>query len=90
MVTLLWTGSDRFGHVKTGVKRYFSSTMSCTLSKFGLDLPPSPETRVQVSDGTSLKTLRTSEVVETALRLNKDSMMEVYSRQRYFRDLKTL
>ena len=29
------TGLDRFGQVRTGVKRYFSSTVSCTLSKFG-------------------------------------------------------
>ena len=63
MVTVLWTGSDRFGQVRTGVKRYFSSTMSCTLSKFG----PSPNL-CAVSNRTSLETLWPSEVVETALR----------------------
>ena len=40
MVTALWTGWDRFGQVRTGVKYYFSSTVSRTLSKFGL--PPKP------------------------------------------------
>ena len=40
MVTLLWTGSNRFGQVRTGVKYYFSSTVSHTISKFGL--PPKP------------------------------------------------
>ena len=29
------TGSDRFGQFRTGMKRYFSSTMSRTVSKFG-------------------------------------------------------
>ena len=41
MVTVLRTGSDKFWQVWTSqkrVKRYFSSTVSCTLSKFG---PPS-------------------------------------------------
>ena len=32
---LVQTGSDRFGQVRTGVKRYFSSTVSRTLSNFG-------------------------------------------------------
>ena len=40
MVTVWWTGSQRFGQVRTGVKYYFSSTMIRTLSKFGL--PPKP------------------------------------------------
>ena len=35
MVTVLWNGSDRFGQVRAGVKHYFSSTVSHTLSKFG-------------------------------------------------------
>ena len=34
------TGLDRFGQVRTGVKRHFSSTVSRTLSKFGP--PPKP------------------------------------------------
>ena len=32
---LVKTGSDRFRQVRTRVKRYFSSTVSRTLSKFG-------------------------------------------------------
>ena len=40
MVTVLRTGSDKFGQVRTRVKRYFSSTVSRTLSKFGP--PPKP------------------------------------------------
>ena len=40
MVTVLWTGSDRFGQLRTGVKHYFSSTVSRTLSKF--DPAPKP------------------------------------------------
>ena len=34
------TGSDRFGQVRTGVKRFFCSTVSWMVSKFGL--PPKP------------------------------------------------
>ena len=34
------TGTDRFGQVRTGVKCYFTSTRSRTLSKFGP--PPKP------------------------------------------------
>ena len=56
------TGSDRFGQVRTGVKRYFSSTASRTLSKFG-----PPQICVQFSNRASLETLPPSEVVETAL-----------------------
>ena len=37
---LVQTNSDKFGQVKTRVKRYFSSTVSRTLSKFGP--PPKP------------------------------------------------
>ena len=36
----IWTGLDRCEQVRTGVKYYFSSTMSRMLSKFGL--PPKP------------------------------------------------
>ena len=32
---LVQTSSEKFGQVRTGVKRYFSSTVSRTLSKFG-------------------------------------------------------
>ena len=38
---LVQTSSDKFRQVRTGVKRYFSSTVSPTLSKFG----PSPKQR---------------------------------------------
>ena len=37
-----------------------------------------------------LELIRISKISTLICRLNKDSMMEVYSRQRYFRDLKTL
>ena len=43
MVTVLWTGVnslDMLEQVKAGVKYYFSSTMSRTLSKFGLPQKP--------------------------------------------------
>ena len=39
------TGSHRFGQIRTGVKYYFSSTVSCTLSKFGLP-PWNPRTGI--------------------------------------------
>ena len=58
------TGSDRFGQVRIGVNRYFSSTVSHTLSNIG----PPPKTCLQFSNRTSLETLWPSEVVETALR----------------------
>ena len=32
---LVQSSSDKFGQVRTGVKRYFSSTVSRMLSKFG-------------------------------------------------------
>ena len=51
-VTVLWTGSDRFGQVRTGVKHYFSSTMSCTLFKFAPH-----QTCVQFSNRALLETL---------------------------------
>ena len=63
MVTILRTGSDSFGHVRKGVNLYFSSTVSGTFSQFGPTLKPAcsfltvPRSK-----------LRTSEVVETALR----------------------
>ena len=31
----VWTGLDKFEQVRTGVKHYFSSTVSPTLFKFG-------------------------------------------------------
>ena len=51
---------DRFGQVRTGVKRYFSSTVSPNLAN--------PQTCVQFSNRVSLEKLRPSEVVEAALR----------------------
>ena len=41
MVTVLCVGPDKFGQVRTGVKYYFSSTVSPTLFKFG----PAPNLR---------------------------------------------
>ena len=35
MVTVLWIGRDKSGQIRTGVKYYFSSTVSPTLFKFG-------------------------------------------------------
>ena len=40
MVTVLYVGPDKSGQVRTGVKYYFSSTVSPTLFKFGP--PPKP------------------------------------------------
>ena len=40
MVTVLCVGPDKSGQVRTGVKSYFSSTVSPTLFKFGP--PPKP------------------------------------------------
>ena len=40
MVTVLCVGPDKSGQVRTGVKYYFSSTLSPTLFKFGP--PPKP------------------------------------------------
>ena len=40
MVTVLCVGPDKSGQVRTGVKYYFSLTVSRTLSKFGLPQKP--------------------------------------------------
>ena len=65
MVTVLCVvGPDKSGQVRTGVKYYFSSTVSPTLFK----LAPPKKTSVQFPNHTSLETLRPSKVVETALR----------------------
>ena len=40
MVTVLRVGPNKYGQVRTGVKYYFSSTVSLTLFKLGL--PPKP------------------------------------------------
>ena len=63
MVTVLYVGLDKSRQVRTGVKYYFSSTVSPTLFKFG----PPPNLRA-VSNHTSLETLRPSQVVESGLR----------------------
>ena len=60
---LVQTGWDKFGQVRTGVKRYFSSTVSHTLSKFG----PPAKPACSVLTVPRLK-LYDSEVVETVLR----------------------
>ena len=67
MVTVLRTGSVKFGQVWT-------SQNSCEALFFlnrelhAVQIWPSPQTSVQFSNRTSLETLRPSEVVETALR----------------------
>ena len=63
MVTVVRVGPDKSGQVRTGVKYYFSSTVSPTLFKFG-----PPQTCVQFPNRTSLDILRPSEVVESTLR----------------------
>ena len=63
MVTVLYVGPEKSGQVRTGVKYYFSSTVSPMLFKF---CPP--QTCVQFSNRTLLETLRPSEVVESGLR----------------------
>ena len=62
MVTVLYVGPNKSGQVRTGVKYYFSSTVSPTLFKFG----PPPKLRA-VSNRTLLEILRPSEVVESGL-----------------------
>ena len=61
MVTVLWTGSDRFGQVRTGEVLFFLDHES-----HALQIWPTPKTCVQFSNRTSLETLRPSKVVETA------------------------
>ena len=66
MVTVLWTGSDRFGQVRTSQNR-------CEVLFFlnpelhAVQIWPNPQTCVQFSNSTSLEALRPFEVVETAL-----------------------
>ena len=55
MVTVLRVGPGKSGQVRTGVKYYFSSTVSPTLFKFS---PPPKEICVQFPNRTSLETLR--------------------------------
>ena len=62
MVTVLYVGPDKSGQVRTGVKYYFSSTVSPTPFKF------SPPRKPACSFLTSLETLRPSEVVESLIR----------------------
>ena len=61
MVTVFCVRPDKSGQVRRGVKCFFSSTVSPTLFKFG------PPPKSACSFLTSLKTLRPSAVVETAL-----------------------
>ena len=67
MVTVLWTGSDKFGQVWTSQKRcevlFFLNRES-----HALQIWPTHKTSVQFSNHTSLETLRPSQVVETAPR----------------------
>ena len=64
IVTVLYVEPDKSGKVRTGVKYYFSSTVSPMLFKFG----PPTQICVQFPNRTSLETLRPSEVVESGLR----------------------
>ena len=57
------TGVDRSGQVRTGVKYYFSSTVSRTLSKFG----PAPKPACSFLTVPRSKLYDRSEAVETAL-----------------------
>ena len=65
MVTVLWTGSDKFGRVSTSQNRcevlFFLNRES-----HAVQISPTPQTCVQFSNRASLETLRPSEVVETA------------------------
>ena len=63
MVTVLGVGVDKSGQLRTGVKYYFSSSVSPTLFKLG-----PPQLCVQFPNRTSLETLRPSEVVESGRR----------------------
>ena len=66
MVTVLWTGADRFGQVWTSQNRcevlFFLDRESHTVQIW-----PNPKTCVQFSNRISLETLRPSEVVESGL-----------------------
>ena len=64
MVTVLCVGPDKSGQVRTGVKYYFSSTVSPTLFKFG----PLPKPACSFLTVPPLETLRPSEMVESGLR----------------------
>ena len=66
MVTVLCVGPDKSGQVRTGVKYYFSSTVSPTLFKFGP--PPPPKPACSFLTVPPLETLRPSEMVESGLR----------------------
>ena len=67
MITVLWTGSDRFGQVWTSQNRcealFFLNRESHAVQTW-----PTPITCVQFPNRTWLETPRPSEVVETALR----------------------
>ena len=63
MLTVMCEGPYQSGQVRTGVKYYFSSTVSPTLFNFS-----PPQTWVRFSNRTSLEILRASEVVESGLR----------------------
>ena len=64
MVTVLWTGSDRFGTSQNRCEALFF--LNCELH--AVQIWPTPQTCVQFSNCAALETLRPSEVVETVLR----------------------
>ena len=67
MVTVLWTGLDRFVQVWASQNRC-EVLFFCNRESHALQIWPIPKTCVQFSNYTSLETLRLSEVVETAFR----------------------
>ena len=67
MVTVFWTGSDRFGQVWTSQNRC-EALFFLNRESRAVQIWPRPQTRVQFSNRTSLNTLQPSEMVETALR----------------------
>ena len=66
MVTVLWTGLDRLGHVWT-IQNKCEALFFLNHELHSVQIWPTPQTCVQFSNRTSLETPRPSEVVETAL-----------------------
>ena len=66
MVTILWTGLDRFRQVWTSQNRC-EGLFLVTRESHAFQIWPSPQTCVQFSNRTSLETLQPSEVVATSL-----------------------
>ena len=67
MVTVLRTGSDKFGQVWTS-QNMCEALFFLNRETHAVQMWPTPQTCVQFSNSTSLEALRPFEVVETALR----------------------